>query len=179
MRAAMQSRCSSRAPPGAAPRRARAPLRVTCFRQGDSKQQQQQQAQQQRTPPPPQPKLSKEEDASLRAFLAAAAAAPADSTITTAVDLPQAARSAILATIRAGLDKTEKDLPRLEGAMLAAEQLFHATGDAEQLWRSSDSASSLLTAAPQAVDVWQPVFASAGGVPRLLYIPGERSGGCG
>jgi hypothetical protein len=78
------------------------------------------------------------------------------------------------------------DLALLEGAVLAAEQLFMAQQQQQQqqgvggTTTTTTSTVSALEAAtrPQAVAAfaqaatsWQPVFASSGGWPRLLFIP--------
>lgn len=91
------------------------------------------------------PVLIKEEQQSLQAALQAAGL-PADAN---AAGLPKDAVRDVLSTIRKGLDKKEEDLPKLEGAMLLAEQLFHATRG-QQI-----AAADVQEAEPQAVDVWQ------------------------
>jgi hypothetical protein len=69
----------------------------------------------------------------------------------------------VLTTIKAGLRKEAKDLQELEGCMLLAEQMYYA---GQQLVSNAPM--------PTGVDMWQPIFASSGGFPRLLYIPGAR-----
>lgn len=81
------------------------------------------------------------------------------------------------------------DLPLLEGAILAAEQLFLQQQQQQQQQPASSSSSSPLAAATnpstvaatsRSVPLWQPVFASSGGWPRLLFIPvPEYFVGCG
>ncbi|GBF88286.1 hypothetical protein Rsub_00998 [Raphidocelis subcapitata] len=93
--------------------------------------------------------LTREEAASLRAALQRWPCG--------AEQLPAEASDAL----RAGLSKQFDDLPLLEGAMLLAEQRH-----LEAKRRGGEGA-----AGPRGVSVWQPVFASAGGFPRLLYIP--------
>jgi hypothetical protein len=87
----------------------------------------------------------KEEQQSLQAALKSAGlqenANPAN--------LPTTAVKDVLGTIRKGLDKQEQDLAKLEGAMLLAEQLFHASGGKQFAAAGAGKAS------PQAVDVWQ------------------------
>jgi hypothetical protein len=77
--------------------------------------------------------------------------------------LPADLKERVLTTIKAGMRKEAQDLQELEGCMLLAEQLHYA-------------GSQLVPNAPMptGVDMWQPIFASSGGFPRLLYIPGEQ-----
>jgi hypothetical protein len=77
--------------------------------------------------------------------------------------LPADLKERVLTTIKAGLRKEAQDLQELEGCMLLAEQLHYA---GSELVRNPPM--------PTGVDMWQPIFASSGGFPRLLYIPGEQ-----
>jgi hypothetical protein len=68
------------------------------------------------------------------------------------------------------------DLPLLEGAILAAEQLFLQQQQQQPASSSSSplaaaTAPSSVATAARSVPLWQPVFASSGGWPRLLFIP--------
>lgn len=129
----------------AAPRKR---LHVTCFI-GNKSQQQQASA----TPnkvivgrkPSSPPELIKEEQQSLQAALKAAGLA--DNVKVT--DLSPSALQDVLSTIKKGLDKGEEDLPKLEGAMLLVEQLFHAYGGRKL------AVAGVADANPQSVDVWQ------------------------
>lgn len=94
------------------------------------------------------PELVREERESLAAALKAAGLPPNAS----ATELSPDAIKAVLSTIRRGLDKKEEDLPKLEGAMLLAEQLFHASPGGKGLMAA---AAGVTGAAPQAVDMWQ------------------------
>jgi hypothetical protein len=123
---------------------ARKRLHVTCFVNNKQQQQAEGKVIVGRKPSGP-PALIKEEQQSLQAALKAAGL-PADAN---AADLPKDAVRYVLSTIRKGLDKKEEDLPKLEGAMLLAEQLFHATRG------NMMAAAGVQEAAPQAVDVWQ------------------------
>jgi hypothetical protein len=129
----------------------RAPLRVNCYREETA-------AKASPSKPLAAPQLAKDEARSLAAFCAAHGVSPA---ALASGAVPAALHDSIAATIARGLQKQEADLHKLEGALLAAERLFYATGGT-----ITDAGP------PQAVDVWQPIFASAGGFPRLLYIPG-------
>jgi len=91
------------------------------------------------------PQLVKEEQQSLKAALKAAGLSEDSS----AAELSQDAVQGVLSTICKGVDKQEQDLAKLEGAMLLAEQLFHASGGSRM------AAAGASKADPQAVDVWQ------------------------
>lgn len=107
---------------------------------------------QQQAPPPPQ--LIKEEQQSLQAARKSAGLSDAANV----ADISPSGLAAVLAIIKAGVNKKEQDLQKLEGAMLLAEQLFHAKVNAAG-GRSQ----------PQAVDVWQVRLQGlAGGVVRVL-----------
>jgi hypothetical protein len=101
--------------------------------------------------------LTRDEAASLARALAAA-----DSASTTQQQL----------LLRDGAAKRAADLVALEGAVLRAEQAYlnaaAGNGGAE-----ADLAAANIKGvdAVAAVRQWQPIFASAGGFPRLLYIP--------
>ncbi|KAI8474269.1 MAG: hypothetical protein J3K34DRAFT_137172 [Monoraphidium minutum] len=103
--------------------------------------------------------LTRDEAASLRAALAPGAAAP------------EGRGAALAELIRAGIAKGAKDLSALEGAILAAEQV--SLGALQLGGAAAAAAPRPLEGAGSARDtaVWQPIFASAGGFPRLLYIP--------
>lgn len=120
---------------------ARKPLHVTCFIPSDK---QQVVTTRGRSTPP---QLVKEEQASLDTALKAAGLADGANS----ADLPAPAVHQMLDTIRKGLDKQEKDLPKLEGAMLLAEQLFHASGGSGSRFAAAGAAE----ASPQSVDMWQ------------------------
>jgi hypothetical protein len=68
----------------------------------------------------------------------------------------------MLQVISMGKEKEVEDLQQLEGFMLLAEQLHRQQGPNKGVLPSTS---------PQKMDVWQPIFASSGGFPRLLYIP--------
>ncbi|KAF8067345.1 hypothetical protein HT031_002393 [Scenedesmus sp. PABB004] len=70
-----------------------------------------------------------------------------------------AATRALHDLLESGVSREARDLAVLEGAVLLAEALAAAGGALPG------------AAAPQDVEVWQPIFASSGGWPRLLYIP--------
>lgn len=91
------------------------------------------------------PQLVKEEQQSLKAALKAAGL----SEDSNAAELSKEAVQGVLTTLRKGVDKQEQDLVKLEGAILLAEQLFHASGGSRM------AAAGALKADPQAVDVWQ------------------------
>jgi hypothetical protein len=129
---------------------ARKRLHVTCFVNNKQQQQVGGKVIVGRKPSGP-PVLIKEEQQSLQAALKAAGL-PADAI---AADIPKDAVRAVLSTIRKGLDKKEEDLPKLEGAMLLAEQLFHATRG------NMMAAAGVQETEPQAVDVWQVKACSA------------------
>ncbi|WIA13043.1 hypothetical protein OEZ85_006651 [Tetradesmus obliquus] len=105
-------------------------------------------------PAPTPPELSKDEQQSLQAVLTA------NNLSNVPGQLSAELKERVLSTIKAGLRKEAKDLQELEGCMLLAEQL-HYMGT--QLVPSAPM--------PTGVDMWQPIFASSGGFPRLLYIP--------
>jgi hypothetical protein len=65
--------------------------------------------------------------------------------------------------LRNGLQKKHGDLQELEGAILATEQI--------SLGALSPSGSKPRPEPARGTAMWQPVFASSGGFPRLLYIP--------
>jgi hypothetical protein len=189
-------------------------LHVSCFIPSNSNKQQQQVKVTTRARSSPPPELIKEEQSSLAT---ARKAAGLSDDASPATDLSAPAVRQVLDTIKKGLDKQEEDLPKLEGAMLLAEQLFHASGGSGSRFAAAGAAE----ASPQSVDMWQvrtcsggvapalkldlepdcrvsrntrpalpqqltapavlsapylylqPIFASAGGFPRLLYIPGK------
>ena len=65
--------------------------------------------------------------------------------------------------LRDGLQKKHADLQELEGAVLATEQI--------SLGALSPLDSKPRPEPARGTGMWQPVFASSGGFPRLLYIP--------
>eukprot|EP00877_Chromochloris_zofingiensis_P003255 jgi/Chrzof1/12930/Cz07g12210.t1 len=73
---------------------------------------------------------------------------------------------ALLKTIKDGVIKAARDLQALEGSILAAEQLYLGN-----ISTSDHAATVMSTTCPKDIAVWQPIFASSGGFPRLLYIP--------
>eukprot|EP00775_Hariotina_reticulata_P011285 gene11285-11435_t len=85
--------------------------------------------------------------------------------------MPDRVSEQLLNTIKQGVNKGVDDLVQLEGAMLLAEQLYHAQSSKQHDASDGSGAKLLSTSIAQEVDVWQPVFASSGGFPRLLYIP--------
>jgi hypothetical protein len=70
------------------------------------------------------------------------------------------------AILAAGAAKQHSNHQELEGAMLAAEQAYLGTLGSHQGDASAPDTSTL-----QGTAMWQPMFASSGGFPRLLYIP--------
>jgi hypothetical protein len=74
---------------------------------------------------------------------------------------------ALPAILAAGAAKQHANHQELEGAMLAAEQAYLGTLGAHP----GATGATLDTSALQATAMWQPMFASSGGFPRLLYIP--------
>ena len=145
------TRCSVRAGRASRPHR----LSVTCFL-GSSKPQHQSasvdktvrvQKKPTATNSSP-PALIKEEQESLAAALRDAGLPPNAS----AAELSKDAVQSVLSTIRRGLDRQEQDLAKLEGAMLLAEQLFHAApGKTGRMGAAGVTGA----APPQAVDMWQ------------------------
>eukprot|EP00879_Flechtneria_rotunda_P005998 GHRR01006307.1.p1 GENE.GHRR01006307.1~~GHRR01006307.1.p1 ORF type:complete len:243 (+),score=67.31 GHRR01006307.1:226-954(+) len=96
---------------------------------------------------------------------------------TVPLQLPDGVSKQLLTTIKMGVQKEVEDLQQLEGAMLLAEQLHYAgssSGAGTQQGSLSPVNNVLVSSvSPQSVDIWQPIFASSGGFPRLLYIPGQ------
>eukprot|EP00879_Flechtneria_rotunda_P004756 GHRR01005025.1.p1 GENE.GHRR01005025.1~~GHRR01005025.1.p1 ORF type:complete len:306 (+),score=95.72 GHRR01005025.1:226-1143(+) len=94
---------------------------------------------------------------------------------TVPLQLPDGVSKQLLTTIKMGVQKEVEDLQQLEGAMLLAEQLHYAgssSGAGTQQGSLSPVNNVLVSSvSPQSVDIWQPIFASSGGFPRLLYIP--------
>lgn len=115
-------------------------------------------------------RLTAEEAASLRKFLSRPdgplAEAAEDASGTT---MPAATDAAVL--LRGGLRKQVKDLSLLEGAMLAEEQASLDAADLEGAGDGGATARQPRAQSARDVAFWQPIFASAGGFPRLLYIP--------
>lgn len=100
------------------------------------------------------PALIKEEQQSLRAALQAAGLEADDAAGSAVAKLSPQAQQELLSTISRGLNKDEKDLGKLEGAMLLAEQLFHASGgNMGAVTGGKGTAAS--AADPQAIHVWQ------------------------